>query len=480
MHTTKHWIDGEWCESAQVSYALSLNPANGQNLGSFADAGLDDARLAIKAARLAFETSSWAQSARLRAKTLLDFADRLEANAAAISELLTLEHGKPIGQSTMEVALSVSELRYYAGLARNVFGRVAELEPNNYSMLSREAMGVAGIIVPWNAPIILLIRSLAPAMAAGCTSVVKAAPQTALSNAAVFAALSEVKDLPAGVVNMFAETGNDGAKEMVSSFEVDVISYTGSTGVGKQIMRAGADTMKRMNLELGGSAPCLIYPDADLDKAIPSLVFAGLFISGQQCVAASRLVVHEAIVDEFTERFATALSEVVVGPGINPKTQMGPMIDASSRDRILKLIDSASSAVDWRIKGYAPDGELQQGFFVTPSLARVHNTEEPLVTNEIFGPILSVQSFRDDDEALQIANQTSYGLAASVWTADLRRAQHLARRIDSGTVWLNKHGQLHAEIETGGYKESGIGRLHGVEGLNEFLQTKHISWETEL
>ncbi|MCS5688243.1 MAG: aldehyde dehydrogenase family protein [Acidimicrobiales bacterium] len=478
MHKADSWIDGEWRASKSGSYAESVNPAAGRPLEYFADANRDDAKVAISTARRSFEASTWAQSPRLRAKTILDFADRLDARAPEIRELLTLEHGKPILQSRMEVALSAAELRFYAGLARNVFGRVMEIEPDNYSMLTSEPMGVAGIIVPWNAPIILLIRSLAPAMAAGCTSVVKAAPQTALANAAVFAALSEVDDLPAGVVNMFAETGNEGAKELVSSTDVDVISYTGSTEVGKQIMRAGADNMKRMNLELGGSAPCLIFPDADLEKAVPSLIFAGLFISGQQCVAASRLVVHESILEEFTERFASALKNVVVGPGIEPATQMGPMIDAPSRDRILGLIADASSDVDWIVKGGAPGGKLSDGYFVTPSLARIENKDEALANCEIFGPILTIQSFADDDEALAIANRTSYGLAASVWTGDLCRGQHLARRIESGTVWLNKHGQLHAEIETGGYKESGLGRLHGVEGLYEFLQTKHISWET--
>ena len=472
------WLDGRWQRQAGDGYSESVNPANGEVLGEFADASRDDVARSIQSAAEAFRSTQWAQSPRLRAKVLLDFADRLEARIPAVSELLTLEHGKPIAQSRMEIALSVAELRFYAGLARNVFGRVMEVEPNNYSMLASEPMGVAGIIVPWNAPIILLVRSLAPAMAAGCTSVVKAAPQTALTNAAVFAALTEVEDLPAGVINMFAETGSNGAKALVSSSDVDVISYTGSTEVGKRIMRAGADTMKRMNLELGGSAPCLIYPDADLAHLVPSLVFAGLFISGQQCVAASRLVVHESIVDEVTEQFAGALADVVVGPGINEATQMGPMIDAASRDRILGLIDDAPASVEWALKGSAPAGDLASGYFVTPSLACVGDRAESLVNCEIFGPILTIQSFSDDDEALALANRTNYGLAASVWTRDLRRAQHLARRIESGTVWLNKHGQLHAEIETGGYKESGLGRLHGVEGLHEFLQTKHISWET--
>ena len=263
---------------------------------------------------------------------------------------------------------------------------------------------------------------------------------------------------------MFAETGSDGARELVSSPDVDVISYTGSTEVGKIIMRSGADTMKRMNLELGGSAPCILLEDADLDAAVPKLVFAGLFISGQQCVAASRLIAHRSIVDEVAERFRTALSETVVGRGLEPETQMGPMIDAASRDRILGLIERNQASAEWILKGEAPGGELANGYFVTPSLVKIADAGGDLLREEIFGPILTLQAFDSDDDAIAMANDTDYGLAASVWSQDLARAQHLARRIDSGTVWINKHGQLHVEVETGGYKQSGLGSCTGSRG----------------
>lgn len=473
-----NWIDGNWSPASSGANGVSVDPSNAEPIGEFADATRCDAVSAIAVARRAFDAQAWAQSPRLRSDVLRKFADRLEARLPRVAEMLSRENGKPIGQATMEVTLSVSELRYYAGLARTIFGRVLEVEPDSYSMMSREALGVAGIIVPWNAPVILLIRSLAPAMAAGCTSVVKSAPQTALTNAEVFEALAEVEVLPDGIVNMFAETGSDGAQELVSSPDVDVISYTGSTEVGKIIMRSGADTMKRMNLELGGSAPCVLLEDADLDAAVPKLVFAGLFISGQQCVAASRLIAHRSIVDEVAERFRTALSDTVVGRGLEPETQMGPMIDAASRDRILGLIERNQASGEWILKGEAPGGELASGYFVTPSLAKITDAAGDLLHQEIFGPILTLQVFDSDDEAIALANDTEYGLAASVWTQDLARAQHLARRIDSGTVWINKHGQLHVEVETGGYKQSGLGRLHGVEGLAEFMHTKHISWET--
>ncbi len=379
----------------------------------------------------------------------------------------------------MEIELSVSELRYYAGLARNIFGRVIELEADLYSMIGKEPAGVAAIIVPWNAPVILLVRSLAPALAAGCTCVIKAAPQTALTSAAVLRLLSEITDLPAGVVNSFSETGHAGAKLLVEAAEVRVISYTGSTQVGKQIAAAATSTMKRVNLELGGSAPVILLDDADLGSAVPQIVRAAIFMSGQQCVAASRLLVSSKLLQEAMSLFARALMGVVVGPGSEPATQMGPMIDLAARDRILRMLDAVSAPDEIVVRGAVLGGDQDVGAYVTPSLVHVRDPQSPLITDEIFGPILTVQSFDTDAEALERANASRFGLAASVWSADLARAQRVARRIEAGTVWINMHGALHPEVETGGYKESGVGRLHGVDAMNEFLQSKHTAWTTK-
>jgi len=379
----------------------------------------------------------------------------------------------------VEIELSVSELRYYAGLARNIYGRVIELEADLYSMIGKEPAGVAAIIVPWNAPVILLVRSLAPALAAGCTCVIKAAPQTALTSAAVLRLLSEITDLPAGVVNSFSETGHAGAKLLVEAAEVRVISYTGSTQVGKQIAAAATSTMKRVNLELGGSAPVILLDDADLGSAVPQIVRAAIFMSGQQCVAASRLLVSSKLLQEAMSLFARALMGVVVGPGSEPATQMGPMIDLAARDRILRMLDAVSAPDEIVVRGAVLGGDQDVGAYVTPSLVHVRDPQSPLITDEIFGPILTVQSFDTDAEALERANASRFGLAASVWSADLARAQRVARRIEAGTVWINMHGALHPEVETGGYKESGVGRLHGVDAMNEFLQSKHTAWTTK-
>lgn len=474
----RHWIAGEWLDSADGATANSINPSTGEILGTFADGQAADGQAAIDAARECFDKSAWAHQPRLRSQVLLDFADTLERSKGEIALSLARENGKLIGEATHEVSAAVSELRYYAGLARNIFGRVTEIDQGQFSMLAREPMGVAGIIVPWNAPITLLIRSLAPAMAAGCASIVKAAPQTALVNARIFELLAGVNGIPAGVVNSLTETGNDIAKLLVDSPDVDVISYTGSTHVGKLIMAAGARTLKRMNLELGGSAPCVVFRDADIDQAVAGITRAALAHAGQVCVAASRIIVEDSIASDFEQRLAERLGSLRLGVSDNADTQLGPLIDEASCDRMVGLLTSAREVGQVVLEGKVPGGELAAGSFISPSLVRIEDADAAFLQQEIFGPLLTLDTFKDEDGAVSKANNTRFGLAASVWTSDQQRGLRVANHIRSGTVWLNAHMKLHAEIETGGYRESGLGRLHGLEGLDEFLQTKHIAWQT--
>ncbi|MFS8608559.1 MAG: aldehyde dehydrogenase family protein, partial [Gammaproteobacteria bacterium] len=334
-----------------------------------------------------------------------------------------------------------------------------------------------GIIVPWNAPIALVVRSLAPVIAAGCTAVVKAAPQTAIVNAKVFEQLAGVEDLPRGAVNMLVETGSGVSRYLVSSPDVDMISYTGSTEVGKLIMESAAKTLKRVNLELGGSAPCVVLDDADLDAAAQGIVRAAISHAGQVCVAASRVIAHRSIADALETKLAERLRAARLGLADDPATELGPMIDKKSCERVHALVERSKDGGEVLLEGRFGEGPLAAGAFLSPSLVRVTDARSPLLTQEVFGPVLSVQVFDDDDEAIAKANDTRYGLAASVWSRNLARAQRVAFAIRAGSVWINAHSRLFPEIETGGYRESGIGRLHGVEGLEAFLQTKAVTYE---
>lgn len=473
MTDCEHYLDGAWCRGA--TSARSMNPADATPVATFADGGAAEADAGIEAARSMFDRSTWAHEPRRRAAALLDLAQRLESAGPEIARLLTAENGKPLRDAEHEVMLGATELRFYAGLARTLFGRAMEVEPGQWSLIAREPMGVAAIVVPWNAPVILLMRSLAPALAAGCTVVIKGAPQTAGTTARVIRAFAESPLLPRGVLNYFTETGHDGARALVASPDVDVVSYTGSTHVGKQIMAVAAGTLKRLNLELGGSAPCIVFDDADLAAAADELVRAGTFLAGQQCVAASRLLVHANVAADFEREVALRLRALPVGPGSDPRSRMGPLIDRASCDRVTRLYERWSAFGDPVVPLTRPDRVPEGGSFLRPALVRIGRAAS-FGVEEVFGPLLTLREFDDESAAVVLANEGRLGLAASVWTRDLARAQRVAQALRCGVVWVNAHGRLIPEAEAGGYRESGFGRLHGVHAVDEFLQTKHVAW----
>lgn len=477
MGLAQHFIDGAFVSDASTGTVESTDPANGSLLGAASLGSTADAEAAIAAARHAFETSSWTGDIRLRYGVLMAFAANMRARQSELAELLSRENGKPIAQSKHELTAAIVEAEYYAGLARAINGRTLESKPNNFSFFIREPAGVVAVIVPWNAPATLLIRSLAPAMAAGCTCVIKPAPQTPLINAALMECLAAVEDLPKGVVNSVNENGIEIGTVLATHPDVDVITFTGSSRTGKIVMEKAAPTLKRLSLELGGKSPGVVFADADLDKAVAELTRATITLNGQMCTCISRVLVDRSIEGALTERLKQALGSVRMGHPLDADTTLGPLIDRPNQERALGIIERAAGEAEMILKGEPGTGDLAQGAFISPTMFRIEDTSSALVQDEHFIPMISLEPFDDEAEAIEKSNATRFGLAASVYSNDLNRAMRVSRAIRTGTVWLNSHNRHMAEAETGGYRESGMGRLHGPEALHDFLETKHIYLE---
>lgn len=470
-----HYIGGQWISDAPNGLVDVENPSDGRVFAQAPSGSVDLASQAVVAARDAFEMTAWAHEPRLRAAALLEFADVLEARADEIANLMAQENGKVLAQARHEVAAGYSEARYYAGVARNVFGRTYESGKGKMSLMTREPAGVVSVIVPWNAPVTLLVRSVAPALAAGCSVVIKPAPQTPLTNAAVMACFDAVAAIPKGVVNSVNEYETEVGTVLSRHEEIDVISFTGSSRTGKIIMANAADTIKHVSLELGGKAPALVFENANLDKAIAEIKRGALALNGQMCTCISRVLVHDSVYDEVRNRLNAALENTKIGDARASGTQLGPIIDKPNRDRLLGIIERAEKEAKIVLRGRSGNS----GYFISPTMFEIEDVNHDLVQDELFGPIISLERFDTEEEAVRKANATRYGLAASIYTNDLEVSMRMGRRLKFGTVWLNCHNRLLAEVETGGFGESGIGRLHGMEAMNDFLETKHIYYEVD-
>lgn len=478
--SAKHWIDGDWLDGDHRTD--SVNPATGEIIGTYTQATEAIAVKAIAAARRAFTQTDWAENRRLRARVLNEMADRFEARTDDLVEMLALENGKVKGEARFEVDMVPHKLRFYAATVLTDFGRAIEVEPGRYSMTLREPMGVAGVIAPWNSPVVLFIRSLAPALATGCTVVGKLPGLTAQTNALMCEIFAEVSSLPKGVINIFSETHGIGARLILASPDVPTISLTGSSKTGQAMMAAGAPNMKRFGGELGGKTPILLFEDADLDKALPTVVKALTTFAGQFCMTGSRLLVHRTILDEVRERLGALIAAVKAGPASDPASEMGPMIDIANVDRVEGLVEQAISAGAKCIVrgGRFAEGPLSKGAFYQPTLLEVTDPHMPIVQDEVFGPVLVMIAFDDETEGVALANNSEYGLAAAVWSTNVDRPLRVARKLEAGTVWINTWAVIHDETEEGGYKQSGIGRLNGLAALDDFVQYRTIIHDVAL
>jgi phenylacetaldehyde dehydrogenase len=466
------YIDGEF--AATDGQLTVLNPATGQPLAQAPLASAEDVDLAVRAARAAFPGWRFTPPTQ-RARLIWTLADLLEQNQEEFATLEVLDNGKPLGEArAVDIALTIELLRYYAGWTTKISGSVLPNSiPGMLSMVQREPVGVVAAITPWNFPLLEVAYKLGPALAAGCTIVVKPSELAPLSTLRLMDLVHEA-GFPAGVVNVVVG-GPDVGVALAAHPLVDKIAFTGQTETGKAILRASADDLKRVSLELGGKSPNIVFADADLDAAAGG-AFGGIFFNqGQACVAGSRLLVQESVAEALTERVAAKAKAIRLGHGLDPQTDMGPLISAPHRERVLGYVGEAASAgAEVVAGGSAAQVPGLDGFFLQPTVLAGVRNDTRAAQEEIFGPVLSVIAWRDLDELKALANDVRYGLAAGIWTRDTSKALAVAQHIEAGTVWINTYGMFDVAVPFGGRKHSGFGRELGEEALEPYLQSKSV------
>ncbi|WP_051389278.1 aldehyde dehydrogenase family protein [Arthrobacter sp. 35W] len=465
--------------SASADALATFDPATGGLVARVATSTLGQVDEAVDSAERAFRKSSWRNDGALRARVLFRWAERMRQQTEQLAELLTREQGKTLGQARGEVLSSISMIEFNAGQARAIYGRSAALKDGVHGVVLREPVGIVAAITPWNYPLNLTIRAVAPALAAGNAVIVKPASLTPAIVIAALALLAQDDDLPDGIVRAVVGSGATVGDRLVTHDGVNMIAFTGDSATGINVMKRGADSLKKVSLELGGKSPNIVFADANLDKALIGAENAIFSSAGQICTAGSRLLLEESIHDEFVERLAARARGMHVGDGLDPATQMGPLVSAGHKQTVWDYVEVANAEGTVVAGGRALEGgPYDDGHFVAPTIVTDLPAGSRLLKEEVFGPVLAVQKFGTEEEAIQIANGTEFGLACGLWTSDLDRSWRVGRAVDAGTIWINTYHHFYGEMEVGGFKKSGIGRQQGIEGLLEFTETKHLNFDS--
>jgi len=467
-------IDGKWVPASTGKTFDSIDPATGEVLARIAEGDKADIDLAVKAARRAFESGPWAKmSPSERGRVIWKIADLIEKNTEEFAELETLDNGKPISISRVaDVPLAVDLFRYMAGWATKIEGSTIPISAGPFfAYTRREPIGVVGQIIPWNFPLLMAAWKLGPALATGCTIVLKPAEQTPLS-AIRLGELALEAGLPPGVLNVVTGFGETAGAALAAHPDVDKVAFTGSTEVGKLIVQAAAGNLKKVTLELGGKSPNIVFDDADLKAATAGAANAIFFNHGQCCCAGSRLYVEDKIFDKVVDGISESAKKIRVGPGMNPDTNMGPLVSEEQFKRVRGYMEAGLKEGAKAVVGGKTIGN--RGYFVEPTVLVNTNPNMKVVREEIFGPVVTAMPFKSIDDIAAEANNTSYGLAAGIWTKDIAKAHSLANKLRAGTVWINCYNVFDAAMPFGGYKQSGWGREMGHEVLEQYTEVKAV------
>ncbi|MDP9017601.1 MAG: aldehyde dehydrogenase family protein [Candidatus Eremiobacteraeota bacterium] len=470
------FIDGKWVGASDGTTRELLNPGTGAGIVKVAEGGPQDAQMAIEAARRAFDAGPWATlSAHDRALLLFRLAEKIETHAQEFAKIDTLNNGKPLRETQYDVADAANCFRYYAGLATKPHGQTFEVPAPSQTMTVREPLGVCGQIVPWNYPLLMAVWKLAPALAAGNTCVLKPSELTPLS-ALRLAALMEELEFPTGVVNVVLGAGATVGAHIAESHLVDKIAFTGGTVTGRTIMRAAAGNLKKISLELGGKSPNVVFADADFETAIDYALFGIYANAGQVCSAGSRLLIEESLHDRFVERLVERAKKIRVGDGFAERTEMGPLISLQHLQKVEQYIAiGIAEGAHLACGGEKPQGTHEGGNFLLPTIFTQTTPKMRIVQEEIFGPVLVVQTFKTEAEAINLANDTVFGLAAAVFTSDVAKAHRVIKKMRAGITWINTYHPTYNEAPWGGYKQSGIGRELGTYGFDAYTEVKQIN-----